>query len=109
MLQVALSPGSPRAAIEAAYDAIDWMVGRYGMVAFLVPKVNPDNPHAPLLQFAAALAKEFGESVSALGAALADGKLTRSEIRRCQNEVRDVVKVCAELKSHLRVLEARHD
>lgn len=83
-----------------ALDRIEEMFGRVGIP---LPKSTRKDP-APLLAEEGKLAKEFGEHVAVMGAALMDGTVEASEAAECIEELDDVVRKAMEIRAHLEVL-----
>jgi len=80
-----------------ALDCIEEMFGR---VAFDIPRPKPGNM-APAMALVGRLAREFGESMQELGAAMHDGRIDTEEAHRSLKELHDVLHACLELQAHL--------
>lgn len=68
---------------------------RHNLTAFKTPKCTPNNTH--VMEAAAKVMVETGESMRAAGETLADGKLTADERERLKKEVQDVIDAALEL------------
>lgn len=79
-----------------ALDRIEALLGR---VAFTLPKSESKNM-TPLMQLVAKLTKEFSEHMDAIALAMADGKLDKHEIEKCQKELKDLIEACVNLQAY---------
>lgn len=80
-----------------ALDAIEEDLGR---VAFFLPTPE-DGKISDAMALVATMAKEFGESMQAQAASLADGKITKKEAIKCLMENKDMIKACLRWQAYL--------
>ena len=81
----------------AALDSLEKTLGR---VPVEFPRSTRNDP-APLMAAAGRLAKEFGEHLAVLGAALMDGVIEPREARACLKELDEAVKAALAVRVHL--------
>jgi len=81
----------------AALDSLEETLGR---VPVEFPRSKKDDP-APLMAASGRLAREFGEHMSVLGAALMDGVIEPREARACLKELDEAVKAALAVRVHL--------
>jgi len=80
--------------------ALDRLEAVLGRVAVEFPRSTRNDP-APLMAASGRLAKEFGEHMSVLGAALMDGVIEPREARACLKELDEAVKAALAVRVHL--------
>jgi hypothetical protein len=80
--------------------ALDEIEGKFGRVAFRLPRPESHNMH-PVMQLVANLSKEFGENMSEMANAIQDGVITEREAKKCLQENEELMKACIELKAYL--------
>jgi hypothetical protein len=85
------------------FQALDRIEAMFGRVGIPLPTSTHEDP-APLLTEEGRLAKEFGEHMAVLGAALMDGTVDAAEARKCLRELDDVVKKALAVRLHLKHL-----
>lgn len=88
----------PLILVTGNYSLIEHFCSRLNVLA--VPMGNTEAPGALDVHAIARFAKESGEALSAMSAAIADGRLTKREARQCRKELMELVQVAwAALKS----------
>jgi len=86
------------------FAALDMVEEGFGRVAFFMPADVDPGKVGPVMKVAGKLTREFGESMTEFAKAIADGRVDRTEARRCLKELRDVIKACVELKAYMKRL-----
>jgi hypothetical protein len=81
------------------FSAVIGLMREAGYECFRVPRDVPDN-FKPVLDHIAKLTKEYGESITASTAAIADGKITREEAEKNIDEAADIINAAIQLKSY---------
>jgi len=72
----------------------------FNRVAFELPGAERKNMQ-PVMHYVSKIAKEFGENIKEIAAAMEDGVVTTNEAKKCLKENRDLIKACVELQAYL--------
>jgi len=83
--------------------ALDRMEELFGRAAYRLPRAKGDEMK-PVMQMIGRTAREYGEQMEALGAAIADGVISRKEAQKCLKETEDVINALVEIKAFLEKL-----
>ena len=76
--------------------ALDMIESRCGRVAFVIPTLECGS--ADVLRLEASAVKEFGEQMEIISKSIADGRVSRSEAKKCVKEVIQAITALARIK-----------
>lgn len=82
-------------------DIFNTLLGR---VSFEIPTIAISTDMPSLMQMTGDMVREFGQQMSNLGAAIADGKVDKREAGQCFRDLNTMIKHAAVLRAYLETL-----
>lgn len=81
------------------YGIVEYLANNLGLIVFRIPAGKPTNKNYDRI---ARLSKEFGEGIQAVGQALEDGRISKSEIAKIDKEFMEFITEAKSFLEHLR-------